>query len=130
MWNLQPAGFQGFYGRLPQHYDRAVDCGVVFYSVTLEINSSLLFFIIIIHGVLHLSETFDQRCLQGLNGHVSSGENGRKTSEITDQSGSLMCDSLTVTLFQSWNSYHVSHCCCNVEVPEHWDLEGAMEVKY
>lgn len=41
---LQPAGFQEFYGRLPQHYDHAVDCGVVFYCVTLEINCCLLFF--------------------------------------------------------------------------------------
>lgn len=113
MWNLQPAGFQGFYGRLPQRYDCAVDCGGIFYSVTLEINCGLLFFL------------FHQLCLQGLNGHIYSGENGSKTLETMNQSCSLMSDSLTVTWpKKSWNRDHISYCCCNVEVPEHWDLEG------
>lgn len=93
-----------------------------FYPVTLEINCSFFFFI---HGMVQLSETFGQLCLQGVNGHVSPGENGSKTSETTNQSGSLMSDSLTVTWpKESWNRDHISYCCCNVEVPEHWDLEG------
>lgn len=75
--------------------------------------------------MVQLSETFAQLCLQGVNGHVSPGENGSKTSESTNQSGSLMSDSLTVTWpKESWNRDHISYCCCNVEVPEHWDLEG------
>lgn len=53
------------------------------------------------------------------------GEIGSKTSETMNQSGSSMSDSLTVTWpKESWNRDHISYCCCNIEVPEHWDLEG------
>lgn len=104
-----------------------MDCGVDFYSVSLEINCSLpfFFFFFFIHGAVQLCETFGQLCLQRLNGHVCSGENGSKTSQTTNQSGSLMSDSLTVKWpKESWNRDHISYCCCNVEVPERWDLEG------
>lgn len=43
-----------------------------------------------------------------------------------------MPGSLTVTWpKESWNRDHISYCCCNVEVPEHWIWkEGAVEVLY
>lgn len=60
-------------------------------------NKLYFAFFFVIHGVVQLSETFGQLCLQGLNGHVSSGENGSKTLETMNQ---MVLQDLTVG---QWN---------------------------